>query len=81
MKYTIKLVLIVNVISGNQSNGYQCLLCLRRFDVRYSLMRHIRVIHEQATQQACNDCGRRFAWKSAYLRHINITCPYKSKNN
>ncbi|RWS02858.1 zinc finger and BTB domain-containing protein 22-like protein [Dinothrombium tinctorium] len=66
-------MILLNLVSGK--GGYQCPYCLKRFDVRYSLLRHIRVIHDPERHlYDCNGCGRRFAWKSAFLRHVNITC-------
>ncbi|CAG2113063.1 unnamed protein product [Medioppia subpectinata] len=45
-----------------------------------SLIRHIRVIHEQKSCHECHRCGRQFTWKFSYLRHINTICQLNNKS-
>jgi len=61
---------------GRVNQGsHQCPYCMKAFEVRYSLIRHIRVIHDpQRHVYVCNGCGHRFNWKSAYQRHSASSC-------
>jgi len=61
--------------SNKRKPSYQCNICLKRFDIRYSLQRHLKVIHNpQRHLFTCHVCNKKFAWKSALLRHVNVTC-------
>lgn len=67
--------------ANNSQEGFEstftCTYCKpkKKFGFRYSLMRHLRIIHNPDHPGfSCNGCGRSFVWKSALQRHLRASC-------
>ena len=54
----------------SQPEDYQCATCSKQFKHRYSLRRHVRVVHEGIRPYRC-DCGKAFATREQQIRHTN----------
>lgn len=72
----------INELNGDSTNGFECKYCRKRFGFRYSLVRHLKVIHDPGHQaHLCDGCGRSFVWKSALQRHLRGSCVARSISN
>ena len=49
---------------------FECPWCRKRLRHRYSLRRHVSVVHEGVRRYLC-PCGKRFATKEQLTRHTN----------
>ena len=53
----------------NTHNSFECPTCKKTFQQKDTLSDHIHGVHQKKQRYRCNNCNKRFLWRSSLARH------------
>ena len=56
--------------SGDKPKNHECQNCERRFRSPHDLNKHRQVMHEGKQDYTCDNCFKRFGYKSSWRNHM-----------
>ena len=71
----------LNNSTNENEKIFKCESCIKQFDKKYSLKRHIRSVHEGIKDHKCHNCEKTFSRSSDVNRHIKNVHEEKKKKN